>query len=87
MRKMGMVVLVVCLLGTVPVMAGEGQERGGWWDGVVEWVAAMVDSMTYGIDSSVGSDVSTVPETGPDMEPNGLVGDSTDTGPGLEPNG
>jgi hypothetical protein len=83
MRKLGMVVLVVCLLGTVPVAAAEGQGGvgrggGGWGLGVVEWVAAFIAEITQ--------------DMGPNVEPDGLAQSEADEsesemGPNVEPDG
>jgi len=74
MRKLGMVVLVVlCLVSTVPVAATDGQEGGSWWGVVVEWVTSILEGPTR--------------EMGPKVEPDGLEATDNDTGPGLEPNG
>jgi hypothetical protein len=73
MRKLGMVVLVLCLLGAVPVAAAETQGGGGWWDGVVAWVETILDEL--------------LPDLGPDQEASSSETHDNDTGPGLEPNG
>ncbi len=79
MRKMGISGLVlVCLLATAPVMAAEGGPAGSWWDGVVEWVAEIVEWVTQ--------------DLGPNVEPDGLAQGEAELpggelGPNVEPDG